>query len=250
MGSIHLARQDFYPLSDNIEKAFTDSTVLVLEINPDKIDQTSMQAALMENGYYPDDETLRDHVSEETFQLFKHYVEQNKLPLTSFESMRPGLLSLTLSMIEMRKFGFSPELGIDRYFLNKSKHKTVLELETYEQQLKLFFELPAEEWYLKYTLKRMDQMGENLKKITTAWKQGDASTMENIILKDIDSKHPELKPVQEKMFTQRNINMAEKISGYLQTNKTYFVVVGAGHLVGDQGIVSLISKRGYAIEQR
>jgi uncharacterized protein YbaP (TraB family) len=53
----------------------------------------------------------------------------------------------------------------------------------------------------------------------------------------------------EKLLYTRNKNMVSKITEYLQTHETYFVIVGAGHLVGERGIVELLRKRGYLVEQ-
>ena len=58
-----------------------------------------------------------------------------------------------------------------------------------------------------------------------------------------------LKVVHEKILTDRNRNMAKKISSHLRSRGTVFVVVGAGHLVGDLGIVELLRKEGYHVEQ-
>jgi uncharacterized protein YbaP (TraB family) len=43
--------------------------------------------------------------------------------------------------------------------------------------------------------------------------------------------------------------MAEKIKEYLSTNNTYFVVVGAAHLVGDKGIAKLMEKAGCSVRK-
>jgi uncharacterized protein YbaP (TraB family) len=40
-----------------------------------------------------------------------------------------------------------------------------------------------------------------------------------------------------------------KIEGYLRSGKTYFVVVGAGHIGGQNGLVAMLRARGYNIEQ-
>jgi uncharacterized protein YbaP (TraB family) len=53
----------------------------------------------------------------------------------------------------------------------------------------------------------------------------------------------------ERMFVKRNINMTQNISELLQTKQTYFVVVGAGHMVGDQGIVALLKDRGFTVKR-
>jgi uncharacterized protein YbaP (TraB family) len=53
----------------------------------------------------------------------------------------------------------------------------------------------------------------------------------------------------KRLLTDRNYKMAGKIEQYLTTDNTYFVVVGAGHLVGDEGIVRLLQTKGYKTRQ-
>ncbi|MGA2330770.1 MAG: TraB/GumN family protein, partial [Syntrophales bacterium] len=55
--------------------------------------------------------------------------------------------------------------------------------------------------------------------------------------------------IYDKLIYKRNRNMAQKIEGYLKTNGTYFVVVGAVHLLGDKGIIQLLKDKGYSVEQ-
>jgi hypothetical protein len=43
--------------------------------------------------------------------------------------------------------------------------------------------------------------------------------------------------------------MASKIEDFLRNRETYFVVVGAGHLVGSQGIIEILKGKGYMVEQ-
>ena len=53
-----------------------------------------------------------------------------------------------------------------------------------------------------------------------------------------------------KLFDERNALMAEKTEGYLRAGKGCLVVVGAGHLVGETGILKRLSDRGITVEQR
>ena len=55
--------------------------------------------------------------------------------------------------------------------------------------------------------------------------------------------------VYEKLIYERNRRMVSKIQDFLGTGDTYFIVVGAGHLVGSEGIIRLLEKRGYRVEQ-
>jgi uncharacterized protein YbaP (TraB family) len=43
--------------------------------------------------------------------------------------------------------------------------------------------------------------------------------------------------------------MAQQIQVYLNTPYTYFIVLGAGHLVGSSGIVELLQEQGYRADQ-
>jgi uncharacterized protein YbaP (TraB family) len=81
-----------------------------------------------------------------------------------------------------------------------------------------------------------------------AWTSGDAQAMEST-LADAVPPDPSLAPVVQKLFDERNVKMMSKIEGYLNSNGSYFVIVGAGHLVGNKGIVELLKSRGYVVEQ-
>jgi hypothetical protein len=51
------------------------------------------------------------------------------------------------------------------------------------------------------------------------------------------------------IIDDRNTAMALKVEGFLKMKETYFVIVGAGHLVGEKGMVEILKKKGYPIEQ-
>ncbi|MGE5894163.1 MAG: TraB/GumN family protein, partial [bacterium] len=60
---------------------------------------------------------------------------------------------------------------------------------------------------------------------------------------------PAIEPVYEKIIYKRNEGMASKIEGLLKTERTCFIVVGAGHLVGKKSIIELLRPKGYSIRQ-
>ena len=84
--------------------------------------------------------------------------------------------------------------------------------------------------------------GEQLKQ---AWKKGDADKLWVItsgMLADVPS-------IADRVITRRNHNWLPKIEALVQSNQTYFVVVGAGHMGGPDGLLTLLRQRGYKIEQ-
>ncbi len=81
-----------------------------------------------------------------------------------------------------------------------------------------------------------------------AWKSGDEDKMEAIIARSANE-DSNIASMYEKLLYERNRRMVSKIEGYLRTDQVHFVVVGAGHLVGREGIINLLKNKGYSVEQ-
>ncbi|HID70069.1 MAG TPA: TraB/GumN family protein [Desulfobacterales bacterium] len=249
LGSLHFANESFYPLHENIVNAYYDSSALVVELNPFTIDKKAMEKTIMEKGFYTGEKTIRDSVSAETFQMLTEFTAKNGIPLQNLLKMKPAMLSLTLSVDQLMKMGFNPEYGIDLYFCKKAMDLIpIIELETMDEQLSMLFDMGEENEFLKYTLQDLDKMEQLFSDIIYAWKNGDQNGMDNILLKPYEN-NPELQPVLEQVFYKRNKKMVKKIANMLKDRQKIFVVVGAGHLVGDKGIIKLLQDRNYSIQQ-
>ena len=245
LGSMHLARPDIYPLREKIMQAFAASDSLVVEVDIGGANQMAIQELMLARGTYRGDETIRDHLSAATWQALQERLLQSGLPPAVMERMKPGLVVTTLATVEMMKLGLNPELGVDRYFLDRARaQKDIIELETIDQQLDLLLNFPDADLLVRQTLFEMDSLEETMEKLVDYWKRGDAAGLRKLVLDDELSRHPEFRPLTERMFDQRNRAMTDRIVGMQQRGGRYFVVVGAGHLLGDQGIIALLEKRG------
>jgi len=250
LGSLHMLRQEDYPLHKSIEDAFSKSDILAVEANINDVTNLDLQT-LMEKALYPENETLEDHVSQETYEILKKETERLGLPLMLVDRQKPWFLALSLTSMEVLKLGFNPSYGIDMHFMNKaSGKKKIVELESLEYQIDLLSNLSDDdqESFLRYTLKDLYVFEQELQSMINAWKSGDPKALESIMKKstsgDID-----MSTVYEKLITERNRNMVGKIEGYLEEDETYFVIIGAGHLVGERGIINLLKEKGYTVEQ-
>jgi uncharacterized protein YbaP (TraB family) len=251
-GSIHLATEEMYPLPEKVETAFDGAGQLVVEVNAGPEQQAELGQMMMSKGSYPPEESLTDHISDETHAQLTRYLEGAGLPAAPFNRFEPWLIALTVSVLELQKLGLDPTLGIDQHFIAKAKDsKPILELETAEEQLSLFDGLPAElqQLMLKKTLLEIDRMAEDMEEMIGAWTRGDTAAMEALMYKSM-KEAPELAPFFKKLFTDRNLTMADKIAAFLDTDSTYFVLVGAGHLVGDDGIVALLKGKEFSVERQ
>jgi uncharacterized protein len=252
-GSVHAGEKDFYPLPEEVERAFARCKALVLEVDVNRLDQAALRRLLLDKATYPKGQNLWKHLSKETAASLKKYCARTGVPLAEVEWLRPWMVHLALYDVEMRALGLSEEHGVDRHFAARAKKAKlpVVGLETAEWQVNLLAGLSPElqEKLLALTIAGSYTRDTTLKLIT-AWKTGDVRTTEEEALRAPVEEDPAFKEVIEKIFDERNIAMARRVAGFLQKKREpYFVVVGAGHLVGPRGIPRLLRARGYRVEQ-
>jgi uncharacterized protein YbaP (TraB family) len=250
LGSIHAAKPDIYPLDSAIEDAFASAKYLVVEVNVNNVDNQKVTDILLEHGVYPLGEGLRDNLSSSLYDALTEQFERFGVNIAILDSYRPWVILMTLEQLTLQDLGYLPENGIDYYFLDKAAQtKMILELETAEFQLELLYSLPDELIIksLEYDVENMT-LQEDMEELLQIWEDGDAAKMESMLFEGL-TEEPELAPYYEKLFDERNFIMAVKIEEFLADDEIYFVVVGAGHLVGENGLVNLLSEKGYTIEQ-
>jgi uncharacterized protein YbaP (TraB family) len=250
LGSVHLAYPDVYPLRQEIQQAFADADTLVVEVDVGGPNAFKLQQMMLQRGTLPTGESLADQLSGPVWEKLVAYIESRGLPLELFLQLRPGLVMVTLSTMRMVELGMKPELGIDRYFLEMARGlKPIVELETAQQQVDLLLSFPDDDLLIEQTLLQLEEIERYLQPIYEAWQAGDEKALNHFLLEDELAREPRFKPIYEAMFDDRNYAMTDKISAYLGGSGRYFVVVGAGHLVGEKGIVSLLEKRGFKAQK-
>lgn len=250
LGSIHVAKDDLYPLDEKIEEAFDDCDILIVEADISRTDLLQ-QLGLMSKGLYPSGETLQQHLAPATYELVKQALADLGMDILQMNMYKPWFLAIQLENIVLLRLGFDPMAGIDMYFLQKAEGaKKVLELESVEYQINLFDSLTdkEQEALLFSTLADLNIIEQEINRIVKMWKTGDAQGLESILQKGL-SGHPETLSLYNKILFERNKNMAAKIEGFLKDANTYFVVIGAAHLVGEKGIVEILKNKGYSCEQ-
>jgi uncharacterized protein YbaP (TraB family) len=250
LGSIHFLREDVYPLHKTIENAYESSNNLVVEASINELGKLDLKM-LTDRAFYKSDDHLEKHISPETYRSVKEETGTLGIPVELIRMQKPWFLALSLQAMELMRIGYDPQYGVDYYFLKKAQgKKRILELESLDEQLGLLsgFSDNEQEQFLLYTLKTLNSMGGQVEALVRAWISGDAQAMESI-LADAVMQDASIAPIFGKLFEERNHRMTSKIDGYLNSNGSYFVIVGAGHLVGKRGIIELIKSKGYVVEQ-
>ena len=249
VGSVHLLTKDYYPLSPALDAAFKDSDLLVEEADLGELEAPASQFKLLTRGLLPGDQSLDAVLSPATYALVTRRVAALGMPIEPLKRFKPWMLALTLVELEWQKAGFDASLGLDRHFYDRAKvaGKIVQGLETVDYQLSLFDQMTKDEQdrMLAESLNDLDREQASVLRLTDAWKAGDASAVERIVLDDVKDDPA----MYERLLVNRNREWLPRLDALLARKGRAFVVVGAAHLVGPDGLLAMFKAKGYMVEQ-
>ncbi|MCM3782503.1 TraB/GumN family protein [Neobacillus mesonae] len=251
VGSMHIADESFYPLDPSFEKAFAESEYLGVEVDISKPQDEAMQEMTLNLGMYQDGTTLKDHISSDAYEQIGEILTENGLEPDALDEFKPWMVENTLSTLKSLQSGYQGEIGIDLHFLEKAAERNipVIELETYESQLRMLsgFSDELQNANLQAVIENYDVVDDSVDQLAKMWKQGD-----DAVLLEITQSMTENEEYYKAMLVDRNIGMADKIEGYLTGDEDgdYFIVVGALHYLGEDGIVKLLQDKGFTVTRK
>jgi uncharacterized protein YbaP (TraB family) len=249
-GSVHALNQKAYPLSPAFQRAFDASSTLVEEIDLAQADPLAMAMPALAKGMNQDGRTFDQIVSRDTARLVADRIKDVPMMAGMIQSMEPWMVNLLLSAVQLQQAGLDPQLGLDKHFYDKAKAngKTVIGLETAESQLDRLDRLPlsVQEQMLRSTLDDWDKGNSALETLVAVWKRGDAAALEKLLLADFTD-YP---AVYTSLIVERNRNWLPQLETCLGRPSPCFVVVGAAHIVGPDGLLAMLQRKGYRIEQQ
>jgi uncharacterized protein YbaP (TraB family) len=249
VGSVHVLSADYYPINPAIETAFKDSDLLVEEVDLAEGLEPELQLRMLTRGMLPPGQSLDTVVSPATFTLLGQTLMGLGMPIEPLKRFKPWLLALTLVDLSATKAGFEANLGLDRHFydLAKADGRLIQGLETPEFQISRFDEMSMsqQDRLLASTLKDVATATESLTKLADAWKSGDVGLIERLAFEDFKTE-PEM---YQRFLVDRNRNWLPKIDALFNRRGRAFVVVGAAHLVGPDGLITMLKAKGYTVEQ-
>ena len=248
LGSIHVLRESDFPLDPRMDRAFDEAEMVLLETAIDSLGDSAVEERMLEVALLPDGTTLDEVVPEETFRRAEEASRQLGLDPRAIQPLRPVTVAITLSMLDFEKEGFS-ESGIDEYFYRRAEEKGVpiAYFETVEEQLDLLFRISPEldAQFLTLTLEQLDSSETESARMMDAWKHGDDEELDRLL----NEAMAEMPTLRDRLLVERNHRWMDRLDTWLERNKDLLIVVGAGHLVGDEGLVRLLEKRGFRLRQ-
>ena len=246
-GSVHALSADVYPLSPAFEQAFAASDTLVEEIDLGQSGLLALAPMLLSKAMYQDGRTFDKAVSRETHDLVLKQLKG--LPAEVIRPMKPWMVMLTLTAMQVQQAGLDPTLGLDQHFFDRATKagKTVIGLETAESQIDRFDQMPEslQEQMLRSTLDELGMQNKEIGAMVAAWRRGDSTTIERDMVRALQ-KYP---AAYQSLIVERNHNWMPQLEKCLARTAPCMVVVGAAHLVGPDGLLTLLQRKGYRLEQ-
>jgi uncharacterized protein YbaP (TraB family) len=249
LGSIHLLKKENYPLPAAMETAFTNCAVVVFEADLSAAEDLTLAMSLMSKSQLPEGQTLKDILSPDVYQSFTNHASQSPLPLEMLVRYTPGMAATTIEGLEMMRLGFDPELGLDMHFykLARKDGKRIVPLESMDFQMGLLNGLSKEEgdWFMKQTLNGLDNVKTEVADMVKYWETGEGDKLAQLL----DRGLKESATIYKRLVTDRNRNWIPKIEELARGDKNAIIIVGAGHLVGKEGLVELLKKDDFKVTQ-
>jgi uncharacterized protein YbaP (TraB family) len=209
----------------------------------------AVQARMLQKLTYDDARTLKTVLSEEAYRALSEHLMAVGMPIMMMEKFKPGLIVSTLQLLEFQRMGFTPQ-GVDVHFSNRAlgDAKAVGELESIDAQIDYIANMGEgnESEFILLSLGDLQEIATSMEDLILAWRNGDMDMLESLFVEEMRVESEEL---YNSLLLERNNNWLPVIEQLFQEDGNEFVLVGAAHLVGKDGLLKLLEDRGYRVEK-
>ncbi len=248
-GSLHVGKPDFYPVPESVITRFEGSKVLAVEadITLPETQQACVKLAAT-------DEKLENMLSADDFAALNGYVRASNIPEVAINKRKLWMVNLALVGAELNQLGVDFSRGLDVVFLREAKaaKKRVVEVEGGAQQCGALADATPAETTAALSrflaAVRQNRMEKRLDQMLTAYRAGDGPSLNKVVVEEFgDSKEGML--AKQRVFDNRHPAMAERIDSYFKSPEKHFVVIGVGHMFGENNLLDALEKRGISVKR-
>jgi uncharacterized protein YbaP (TraB family) len=250
LGSIHVLRPSDYPLSPAVLNAYRNAKSIFMEVNLAEIDSQHMQTELLASARLPEGQTLLSIMGDHRYKRAQTLAQEVGIDLGIFDAFAPWFAAEAISQLQLQQLGFQPKSGVEMFFLERARSdgKSVAGLETVHDQIALFDALSMDQQadYLVSSLEEAHDLPKDVDAMVRAWVSGDTQWFADQLKSEI-GRDPVL---YQSVLVARNRKWIPKIEALLNDDRNYLVIVGTGHLVGQDSVIELLKKDGIVAAQR
>lgn len=247
-GTIHVLRSGDFPLPKEFDEAYNQSDYVVFETDLALANSQTLQRMLAQKMMLPPNQTLSAVLSSKTYAKLKAYVNEQGYKIEMFDRMQPWAVMLTLSQLKLSSIGIDQN-GVDSYYNQRSLADRLPQryLESIEEQSAIITEIGKgeEDAVVLQTLMDMDELSSMMSWMVMEWREGRTERLTHELVDEMKNVSPKMYRI---VLKQRNEAWMPKLLGMLKGEKRGFVLVGAMHLLGQDGLLEQFKREGYNVE--
>lgn len=251
LGTIHVADDKFFPLEEQVLKAFDSADVLVSEVGRLDMEELTakMQAKMLKSLNLDKSKNLSGFLSPEEINVINRELGEQGKSLFMFN---PWVLTLVINEQIIAKTGLKVDSGIDLYLMGRAGNRKIEALESIDSQIELLSKGTFDE-QIELLHGAIEEINDTQKTVATFQKLTAlylADNREELGKMIMETEIPEgvsaktYKAHTETMFLNRNIAWAKQFEKYLNDGGKTFVFAGAGHFVGKGNVFEQMYKNG------
>jgi uncharacterized protein YbaP (TraB family) len=248
-GTFHVLTEADYPLPAGFDKAYQQSALVIFETDIEKLESPEFQQAMLRELSYSDGRNLQQVLHPETYLALGDYFAARGIPIASVVNYKPGLVATLMMVIELQRLGLDGE-GVDTYFSTKTTRdqKQRGQLESVDDQIQFIANMGIgrEDELLAFNLEDLEKLPGMWKSMKDSWRNGDMPKLYQETGISLKNDFPE---IYQSLLVERNDAWMPQIEALLKTTEVEFVLVGALHLAGEDGLLSRLAARGYKVRQ-
>ncbi len=249
LGSIHVLRESDYPLPEVFYAAYDDAERIVMEIDINGIDPSSSFKFTRDLAMLPEKSTLETVIGRENYAQILQLGQANKIGMRKFDHFDPWYAAMTVTQIQLQRMGYRSDMGVEVHFANKAKedNKPEIGLETLEQQLGFLDQLSIETQteFLLQSLADSEELRQEGEAALAAWKSGNLEKLYALLADSLDE-NPELRST---LLIERNRRWLPQLIEFTRSHEDHLVIVGALHLGGNDGLITMLTDAGFTLRQ-
>ncbi|KKO50021.1 polysaccharide biosynthesis protein GumN [Arsukibacterium sp. MJ3] len=247
-GTVHLLSKSDFPLPSAYDTAFNTSSQLLFETDLNALTSPAGLTKMMQQNTYSDGKTLEQVLSPEIYQQLKTYATERNMPVAAISRFKPGFAAMMLASVEMQRLG-AAETGVDMHYMQLAQQqgKSIKGLETVDEHLAVLEGMNQLDANLtiQSTLQDMHKVEGQLVEMKHAWRSGDSAKLEKLFIGDLQ----QIPQLYDILLVNRNHAWLPQLQALTNRKHTTMVLVGALHLAGADGLLTLLQQQGYSLQQ-
>ena len=240
-GTIHLICSSDYIWTSKMQQAFQKAQEICFEMDmDDPAVMMTIAMGLMDNS----GKTLEDYFKPEDYKKLSNYIRDTLgMSISMLESMKPTILPIIFTG---KSSHCKTTVSYEEKLMDAAQKakKNIVGMEKPEEQIELFNKLPTDSVIKEVMdmVNGIDQEDTTYNKMINAYKTQDLPALDDLI-----NRSKELDDNMTAFVDERNIKWIPRMVDMMD-QKSMFFAVGAGHLWGENGIINLLRKEGYAVK--